>query len=125
MRKLRALKGRLIPAMCNGAAVAVESGYVRARAMRIDFDRRVMQVVFRIGALTEDGKFIPDNDYQDVVLTISGRGKNREVWERTIEGRSVFDLGQLSQLAVHSSKLKAFAKMTWNVDIDDVEEDDA
>jgi len=123
MKRLRALRDRRIAAMVDGRAVALQSGYVQARAIRIDFDRRVMQVIYRIGALTDDGKFVRDNDYRDIILSISGSGSNREAWDNAMEGRSTININELSQAATYSSKLKSIAKTTWNVDIDDVEED--
>ena len=123
MKRLRALRDRRIAAMVDGRAVALPSGHVRARAVRIDFDKRVMQITYRIGALTDDGSFVHDSEYRDIVLSIRGSGSNREAWDNAMEGRSTININELSQAATYSSKLKSIAKTTWNVDIDDVEED--
>jgi hypothetical protein len=123
MARLRALRGRTIPALQNGKAIAVESGHVKARAFRIDLDKRVMQVVYRVGGMTDTGEFVHDAEYPDIVVTVNGTLGKRDLWERTMAGRTSFDLDQLSQLAATNPKIKGLARMFWNVDLDDVEED--
>jgi len=123
MPKLRALRGRKVAALQNGDAIAVESGHVKARAFRIDLDKRVMQVVYRVGGITDTGEFVHDAEYPDIVVTVNGMLGKRDLWERTMAGRTSFDLDQLSQLAATNPKIKGLAQMFWNVDLDDVEED--
>ena len=122
MPKLRALRGRNLATIRNGEAVAVESGHVRARAFRIDLDKRVMQVTYRIGAITDDGTFVHDTDYPDLTVQVNGRGDKRELWRQTMANRTSFDLNELSQLASANPKINSLARVFWNVDLNDVEE---
>jgi len=123
MAKLRALRGRKVATIQKGEAVAVESGHVRARAFRIDLDKRVMQVTYRVGAIADDGTFVHDTDYPDLTLQVNGRGDKRELWRQTMENRTSFDLNELSQLASANPKINSLARVFWNVDLNDVEED--